>query len=476
MNTTFYRIGTFSLGLLLIAPLCVSTFPRDAHAQWVVSAPILEAKDVYGLDAVAWLVAKTAIQSMTRSTINWINSGFNGSPSFVTNLEDHLLSIGDVAAMNFIKALQTDPALGSPFQSKIAQTAYLGYLISTSNDAYVTVNGYNLNQVTPYHREFLQGDFSKGGWDAWLSVAMNPGNSPYGASYTAQNGLRVAVENARNQTEIQLNWGQGFLSWCGEGTATTPTFYDEEGGTWTNDTGNVVDASMSNPALSCTKEDGRPGSIQTPGSVIQSQINQTLGLSGDQLVSADEFNEIIAALMSQLTSQVLGGVGLGGASSPSSGGRSYIDRATDSNAYAALNSNAAGGLSKAVASQKDLINQYQRDWNALSAQASAASCSSDSIVRSTLADAVDAQEDITAAMTALDAVNAKIAATTGGRGQGSSVVQLEAAAAEFEKITSNPPSSSEMSRIHAEAIDNSAQKNAVPTLITRLKALADSCD
>jgi len=56
----------------------------------------------YILDPLAWAEAKGMLQSMTDSTVNWINSGFQGSPAFVQNPEQFFQKIGDNVAGNFI--------------------------------------------------------------------------------------------------------------------------------------------------------------------------------------------------------------------------------------------------------------------------------------------------------------------------------------------------------------------------------------
>ena len=43
------------------------------------------------LDGIAWSLVKNVAQQMTSSIINWINSGFQGSPAFLTNLDRFLL-------------------------------------------------------------------------------------------------------------------------------------------------------------------------------------------------------------------------------------------------------------------------------------------------------------------------------------------------------------------------------------------------
>ena len=96
----------FVIGVLATAAIMgsflvsYSTAPR-AHAQF--GGPVVVIGDLPSIqkqvvDAIAWTVAKTAVQSLTQSIVNWINSGFEGSPAFVTDLENNLGNLSDAVA------------------------------------------------------------------------------------------------------------------------------------------------------------------------------------------------------------------------------------------------------------------------------------------------------------------------------------------------------------------------------------------
>ena len=56
----------------------------------------------FTLDGIVAGLLKTALKSITRSILNWINSGFKGSPAFVTDLDGFLLDLADQTAGDFI--------------------------------------------------------------------------------------------------------------------------------------------------------------------------------------------------------------------------------------------------------------------------------------------------------------------------------------------------------------------------------------
>ena len=57
------------------------------------------------LDGIGWAIAKQIMSQMTQSLVNWINSGFQGSPAFITDLNGFLLDALDTAAGEYIRSL-----------------------------------------------------------------------------------------------------------------------------------------------------------------------------------------------------------------------------------------------------------------------------------------------------------------------------------------------------------------------------------
>src|SRR5690606_32479796 len=131
-TTSFFRkIAAVTLVVVLILPVFP---PRATSAAMPVIDPtnlvqnIISATNAasmytleYVLDTLAWQAANLAIESMTKSLVNWINSGFQGSPAFVTDLNNNLRGVGDAVANQFFNELAM--AYGdiqlSPFQDKV---------------------------------------------------------------------------------------------------------------------------------------------------------------------------------------------------------------------------------------------------------------------------------------------------------------------------------------------------------------------
>lgn len=390
--------------------------PRTAHAQFVdpmnliqntIQAVFSSTENVkeYVLDTLAWQAANLAIESITKSTVNWINSGFQGSPAFVTDLNQNLGGVGDAVAAQFFEELGNQTIATTPFQDKVLDTVRLGYYLSTSPESFYTRYPYTLDQVSANDRAFLDGDFSQGGFNAWFATVMNPQNNPYGAQDLADQELARAVENATNNRLQELSWNRGFLSWRGECNEYAPQ--GEEGYL----PGDDLPADLS---VDLTGEEACQGyEIETPGSVIMEQLNDQLGTGVNRLVSADEFNEIIGALLNQLASQVLGGDsgGLRGVSRPSAGGgSSFLDRTGGSGGSGAA---IARSFSATIVSQRQTVDTYRANWEKLRSAATLAeqrcSASGTPNAQGVLSRAAAALAEAADAIAALEAIQAKIA-------------------------------------------------------------------
>ncbi len=261
------------------------------------------------LDGLAWSIAKQIVSSMIRSLINWVNSGFQGSPAFVQDLKQHLLGILDQAAGQFIQSLGgIGEFICSPFRLDVQAALSINYARARSNMPSGPTEGMcTLSGIQSNIENFLSGTVES--MDQWLEVTSNPQNTPLGAYLEAEARMNVALRNAAGQEVELLNFNQGFLS------------------------RRICEGVNGQPS-----QEGQNCRITTPGQVIADQLNRSLGAGQDALIEADEINELIGALLSQLANMALQGVngllGLGGNSSYTDssiagGAGSYLDALVD---------------------------------------------------------------------------------------------------------------------------------------------------
>lgn len=336
------RSKKFTAVLIVFVFLSASLSPlfaRKAQAQWVVATPDADAilaaiaastavsaggstaqvSKEFGLDGIAFLIAKLIIQRITASTVNWINSGFKGNPAFVTNPEAYF---GDIADKVAGQAIFNNPNLNflcGPISAKIRialQSNYIG-----DNNRYRCT----LTQIGQNMDNFMA-DFNNGGWDNFFEVTQRQQNNPIGAYMMAENEMTLQIATRQGTAQAELNQGNGFLSSkkCNAGTTV-------EGANYVSPTGQkTVQDSSGNYCAESNLQ------TVTPGSVIAAQLNKQLGAGTDSLVTADEINEIVSALLTQLVSHVVGGIGSGlrSLSSPdsTSGGQSFTSQMSNSTA------------------------------------------------------------------------------------------------------------------------------------------------
>jgi len=205
-------------------------------------------------DAIGYCLVNSVIEYIGHATVQWINSGFNGSPVFVDDPGQFFQNIADIEAGQFLGEISSGYLCG-PIQAPVK--------INLSNS-------YN-NRTSPYDRrgsctfsgisgnldQFISGDsFS---WVDMVSYSR-PQNNTYGATVLGEIELNRRLANAIGTESKLLDWGRGFLSF----------------------------------------KDPETGKISSPGSLIQEQINDRLGSAGRRLEVADEFDEIVNALVNQL--------------------------------------------------------------------------------------------------------------------------------------------------------------------------------
>ncbi len=242
-----------------------------ANSVTAVNTTVLEAKESV-LDGILTAAMKIMIQSVTNSIVSWINSGFQGSPAFVTDPAGFLTDVADQVAGNFIAGTELG-FMCEPFALDVRFALNLNYSSTFKNQIFCRLSDVIGNAEN--FAKFTAGDFSQGGWGSWFEITQNPQNNPLGAYIIAQEELTLRTARGQSIELKKLDWGKGFLS------------YRE-----------------------CIRRDrngecAEYGPIQTPGSVVESQLNNALFSGQRQLELADEINEIVGALIGQLAQTVL---------------------------------------------------------------------------------------------------------------------------------------------------------------------------
>lgn len=234
------------------------------------------------IDGIAWSLAKSILSQITSSILNWVNSGFQGSPAFVTDMQDFLLKSADKAFGQYLEELDGPYSfLCSPFKLDVKIALAMAYDYERSNGGIPGPSTCSLTGVMANLEGFLDQTktFSEGGgWDAWFQISANPDKyTPYGEYLTAKTQADIRIKNAKNEQVTLASFGQGFLS--------TKICQMVEG--------------PNAPKEKCK--------ITTPGKVINEALTFQTSTGQRSLIEADEINEIINATFAQLTQKAITG-------------------------------------------------------------------------------------------------------------------------------------------------------------------------
>ena len=245
-------------------------------------------------DGVAWQLARVALHSLTQSVVSWVNSGFNGSPAFLTNPEAFFLDTADQMTGAFLAGTGPLRNLCSPFSLDIHLALALNQT-QRLDQRYTCTLSTIVKNVKGTIDGFAGGDFSQGGWPAFLSISTQPQNNAYGAYLSAHSNLLAAIGAKQGTISTDLLQGHGFMSW--KDCTNVPVSGSADSSV--DPAGELSSGDSSKPATKqvCTTE--------TPGSTISGALDKQLGVGSDELNLTNSVNEIVSAVFSQLLSNVL---------------------------------------------------------------------------------------------------------------------------------------------------------------------------
>ncbi len=324
------------------------------------------------MDSIGTKMAKDMLRNMTTSIVEWINNDFKeGGPSFISDPQKFFVNMADEELGAFIQANSDLKFLCSPFSIDIRLALSFKYspfkkriackFSDVINNATNAITGASINGTSM--NSFMNGNFNAGGWNSWLQLTQNPQNNVYGAylQADAEYGIRIADKQLLKREE--LGQGKGFLSWktCksvpaskGQTVAPEGSELTEDGGTMNRTTGEIKQ--------NCT--------VQTPGSTIASSLDTSLSSGGEQIIAADEFDEIINALVGKLMEKAiqgglksLSGAGKGDTSSYIYGEGQLLEEEQKRQALESSRASLDGEIDKIMAPEAEYYNNYLDAFN-----------------------------------------------------------------------------------------------------------------
>lgn len=264
----------------------------------------------YVLDPLAGMIRKAILRKMTGSIINWINTGFQGKPSFLTDPNAFFRNIAKEQTNIYIIKLVGEQT-NNPYALDLAYS-----LLNPSKGNFTLYDDMARNcqlrgggnscppdLSTPYAREayarqFIYGNvWGPGGWSNWYSLTQYNKNNIYGAYLQAQNELaqRKARETGNAQQELQQSGG--FLSFkkCVRRVsyATGPAIATQA------DVDDNSNLNIGDNIGECAQWE-----IQTPGKAAADYLSSSLTSDMRQSEMAKDFWESVGAIVEAFVNQV----------------------------------------------------------------------------------------------------------------------------------------------------------------------------
>jgi len=335
--------------------------------------------DNYVLQPLAFVLSGNLLKIITQGVINFVIGKANGTgaPQFVADIQASLQLVSDQQTLTYLDSYMRSSR--SPYAGSIVSALRKDYLNKTSLAGFWAQNMDTLRRTSPNPYGYLRGNWMMGGVTSWFALTTQQQNNPYWLIQSSQSALASligpSVGGATGARVLDINNGQGFVSWCGESDSDLGAFttdpraqsataraeqaadeaynaaYQEAYSANPNRPtqellgiatvaaesarNSVMEQSRAenrsasgqapllgvNPGDPCTRSDGRTGSIKTPGSVILAGLNKALGGQQDSIVRmgnvGPEINTILGNMATVIrtvdfATKILGGPGSGG--------------------------------------------------------------------------------------------------------------------------------------------------------------------
>jgi len=294
------QILKFSLILSLVLSLSYVPTAQTQRAHAILGVGDINLESVptvvrFILEAIAFPIAQTMIDDMTKATIDWANSGFEGSPAYNINPEAYFTNLVDESVGEVIQ--NELPFLCSPFRDKIQFTLSLNYyqpaekyFQCTFSEAYGNIE------------DFAQGFRDGGGWDSWFELTQNPTNNPYGAYIAARARIDSKIEEESTRSRDELNQSSGYLNYrkC--------VAYNPDESTLNKIRDDLKSNKQRAPdryqaPYDLSKQAGEcieRGEITSPGTSIKSALETTFAAPVAKLINVDSVDQLLSAFSTGL--------------------------------------------------------------------------------------------------------------------------------------------------------------------------------
>lgn len=170
------------------------------------------------LDSIAYCIVNSILEYIANSTIQWANSGFNGSPAFVQNPDRFFQGLADQQASQFISALAYNTSINgrqmnvcSPFRTQNALQLASNYGIHGNSTigpigfASYGSCGLTADQITA----MKTGGAAKDVFAYNYNVTLNSNNNAIDSLITADRTQQMLIQQQQAAQARQLSYNSG---------------------------------------------------------------------------------------------------------------------------------------------------------------------------------------------------------------------------------------------------------------------------
>ncbi len=282
------------------------------------------------LDGVVRSTAESATAALSTGGLRWLNEGRNGNTQFISNQEAEKLALADKKYLEFLREYRTN-ALCEPFQQRGRVAVAKMYLTRRDPTAAfqctAPVNGADLETCITVGDDLR----TCGGLPGFIKLVRDSNNNPLFAALALDR--EAANQSVRRIQDVwdQLDWSGGILPL--EEVVSTATE---------------------------TGEDHLEYRTLTPGFLIAAAMEQFTTSGFRQLESASEIDQIVGALFSGLTTQIVADArGLSGLTESKGGQAPYLNRLT-AESSARVRTGATNAALSVLGSSLEAENQYNQ--------------------------------------------------------------------------------------------------------------------
>lgn len=270
----------------------IRIFETPTSPEWLMT---------YILKPAARIVVRALLIAATNQIVAWIQGGGGSNVGFVKNYEKELRRQVDARAAEFLNHLTGINLCGNI-------GAFLRVSLRVPRQLREQVEC-TVTQIIANVEDFYQ-NFSNGGWPVFAEIAANPQNDPYGAYLLALDAKLATEISTRQRVEVGVSTGSGFLGFrVAKGEKCEPISRPTQDPTGGEAPGGIPIVTKHEEGTFCYTE----YETRTPGQIIHDQLSKSLGTGIDFAISAKDFDEAIAVIITALINRLLfGSVGSGG--------------------------------------------------------------------------------------------------------------------------------------------------------------------